>query len=84
MSVDPFLEIDYESLVNNTERECRKIINYIGLEWDDRCLEFYKNDRIVKTASNWQVRQPIYKESLHRWKHYETFLEPLKRALGQK
>ena len=76
-----FLEVDYETLVSNPEDESRRMINYIGLDWNDRCLEFYKTDRTVRTASNWQVRQPIYKESLNRRQHYERYLEPLRRAL---
>ena len=78
---EPMLEVDYESLVTNQEEESRRIIDFIGLDWDHRCLEFYNTERSIRTASSWQVRQPIYKESLQRWKHYEKYLAPLKQAL---
>ena len=80
---EPYLEIDYEKLVQNQEEESRRLIQYVGLEWDERCLEFYKTPREINTASNWQVRQPLYTDSLQRWKHYENYLDPLRRALEQ-
>jgi len=57
-------------------------LDFIGLEWDDRCLEFYDTKRQVVSASAWQVRQKIYKDSVARWRNYEKFLGPLK-ALKQ-
>jgi len=63
--------------VDDTEGQARKLIEYCGLEWDDECLKFHENKRNVKTASLAQVRQPIYKTSLARWKKYEKFLGPL-------
>lgn len=59
-----FLDLSYEELVANTEVQARRVIEFIGLPWDDKCLEFYKNERVVKTASVAQVRKPIYKSSL--------------------
>ncbi len=52
----------------------RKIIDFCGLEWEQRCLEFYRNERAVQTASRVQVRKPIYNKSIGRWKHFETEL----------
>lgn len=77
----PILEIHYEDLIDNFEDQSRSIIEFCGLEWDDRCLRFHENKRIVKTASYSQVRKPIYKNSVGRWKNYEAFIEPLTSAL---
>lgn len=77
-----FYDIRYEELVADTETEARKLIDYCGLDWNDACLEFYKHERSIRTASVTQVRQPIYKTSLARWKKYEKFLGPLIEALG--
>lgn len=77
MPKDRFLELPYEQLVEDQEGWSRKIIEFIGLPWDERCLEFYKTDRKVGTASNWQARQPIYKTSKERWRNYEQHVGPL-------
>lgn len=77
-----FYELRYEDLVENTEEQARKLLDYCALEWDDRCLDFHKNDRSIRTASVMQVRQPIYKTSVARWKKYEKFLQPLIEELG--
>lgn len=77
-----FYNIRYETLVDDTENEARKLIEYCGLEWDESCLAFYKNTRKIRTASVTQVRQPIYKTSKERWRNYEKFLGPLIAALG--
>lgn len=77
MPKDRFLELPYEQLVEDQEGWSRKIIDFIGLPWDERCLEFYKTDRKVGTASNWQARQPIYKTSKERWRNYEPHVGPL-------
>ncbi len=76
------LDVAYEDLVGNQEETSRKIIDHIGLPWDDACLQFHKLERTVLTASVWQVRQPIYKQSAGRWKNYEAHLGPLRKALG--
>jgi len=60
----------------------RQLIEFAGLEWDDACLQYYKTERTVKTASIWQARQPIYTSSVERWRNYEPFLGELKAALG--
>lgn len=70
-------EVRYEDLVMNFEEEAKKLIEYLGLEWTDSCKEFYKLERPVKTASVTQVRKPIYKSSINRWRKYEKYLTPL-------
>jgi tetratricopeptide (TPR) repeat protein len=75
-------EIRYEDTIADPEYWSRKLIAHVGLEWDDACLAPHKLERTVKTASHWQVRQPIYKTSVQRWKNYEQHLGPLKEALG--
>jgi tetratricopeptide (TPR) repeat protein len=76
------LNINYDDTVNNTEATARKLIEFCGLDWDDKCLEFHKQEREVKTASQWQVRQPIYKSSLDRWKRYDKHIGVLKEILA--
>lgn len=76
-----FLDIPYEALVEDQEGWSRKIIELIGLEWDERCLDFHKTERKVSTASNWQARQKIYKTSKERWRHYEKYVGPLQGLL---
>jgi tetratricopeptide (TPR) repeat protein len=71
------LEVPYAELVADQEVWTRKIIDFIGLEWNARCLEFHETERPVVTASSWQVRQPVYSGSIGRWKNYEKFLGPL-------
>lgn len=75
-------ELDYEELISNQEDMSRRLIDHVGLAWDDACLEFHTSKRSVRTASVSQVRQPIYKSSVAAWKKYERHLDPLKRALG--
>ncbi len=77
----PMLEVDYEEMVADQERRSRDLIDFLGLDWDDACLQFHKTDRAVQTASLWQVRQPIYTSSVERWRRYETELAPLKAIL---
>lgn len=72
----------YESLVDDTECEVRRLLEYCGLAFDERCLRFYENERAVRTASSEQVRQPIYRDGVDHWRHYEPWLGPLKEALG--
>jgi len=80
---DSFYEIRYETLVENPEEETRRLIDYCGLEWEDSCLEFYKNKRQVKTLSAFQVRQKLYSSSIGAWKNYEDELQPLIRILDK-
>jgi tetratricopeptide (TPR) repeat protein len=76
------LDVRYEEVVGNLEQEARRIIAHCGLPWDDRCLSFYETDRPIRTASASQVRQPIYKNAIGRWRVYEDNLGPLLIALG--
>jgi tetratricopeptide (TPR) repeat protein len=76
------LDVPYEELVVDPETWSRKMLDFIGLEWDARVLEFHTNKRQVTTASAWQVRQKIYKSSVARWRNYEKFIGPLK-SLGK-
>jgi len=72
----------YEQIIDDTEAEVRRLLDYCGLPFDERCLRFYENERAVRTASSEQVRQPIYREGLDHWKRYEPWLGPLQAALG--
>jgi len=78
----PMYNVKYEELVENQEKISRELISYIGLEWDEQCLQFHKNQRFIWTASYDQVRQPMYKKSTARWKNYEQQLSPLINILG--
>ena len=75
-------EISYESLVDDTEPQARRLLEYCELDWEPACLEFYKTKRVVNTVSATQVRQPIYKSSVALWKRYGERLQPLIDALG--
>jgi tetratricopeptide (TPR) repeat protein len=70
-------EVPYAELVADQEGWTRNILDFLGLEWDERCLDFQKTDRTVLTASFWQVRQEIYRRSAGRWRNYERFIAPL-------
>ncbi len=72
------LEVPYAELVAEQERWTRRILEFVGLPWDERCLEYHKTQRPVTTASVWQVRQKIYTSSVERWRHYEKFIGPLR------
>jgi len=76
------LSLVYEETVGDLERMARKVIDHIGLEWDEACLKFYETERSVKTASLGQVRQPIYTTSVGRWRKYEKYLKPLLDEIG--
>ncbi|MDX8502998.1 sulfotransferase [Mesorhizobium sp. VK4C] len=75
-------ENQYETLIEDQEEQSRRLIDYLGLPWDDACLRFFDRDGSVNTFSRWQVRQPIYKSSVKRWKNYESEIQPLIEALG--
>ncbi|MDB6083732.1 MAG: hypothetical protein JWN43_1613 [Gammaproteobacteria bacterium] len=74
--------IFYEHLIENTEAEVARLLDFCRLPFEPSCLRFYENSRAVRTASSQQVRQPIYREGLEHWRHYEPWLDPLKHALG--
>ncbi len=75
-------ENSYEQLVAEPEAQSRALIAFLGLEWEDACLDFQSNERLVLTPSRWQVRQQIYTSSVKSWAKYETHLGPLFEALG--
>lgn len=72
----------YETLVEDQEAQSRRLIDHLGLPWDEACLRFFDREGAVTTPSRWQVRQPIYKSSVKRWKNYESEIQPLIEALG--
>ncbi|HET6235169.1 MAG TPA: sulfotransferase [Acetobacteraceae bacterium] len=76
------LTIDYEAMVADLEGQSRRLIEFLGLDWEPACLDFHKTDRPVLTASGWQVRQPIYPQSVGRWRHYERHIGPLLEVLA--
>lgn len=75
------LEVDYETLIGDPEAGTCRLIAFCGLEWDDACLRPELNERTVRTASSWQVREPINKSGLERWRRYEPWLGELKELL---
>ncbi len=78
---DRFTEVEYETLIADRDSETRRLIAFCGLEWDEDCLAPEQNRRVVKTASMWQARQPVYRSSLARWKRYEPWLGSLRELL---
>ena len=78
----PILNVYYSDLIADAEAVARQMIGFIGLDWDDNCLNYHKSDRITATASWDQVRQPIYTKSLARWKHYRKHIDPLLDEFG--
>jgi hypothetical protein len=73
----PLLEVDYEETVADLEGVARKLVAYCGLAWEPGCLEFHRATRAVRTASAAQVRWPVFRTSVGRWKHYQQALAPL-------
>jgi len=76
------LRVHYEDLVNDLAGNVRRILEFCGLEFEERCLNFHTTARSVRTASSEQVRQPLYREGLEQWRHFEPWLGPLAAALG--
>jgi hypothetical protein len=72
----PMLEVAYEETVADPERTSRRLVDWCGLAWEPECLAFHERRRQVRTASAMQVRQPIYRNAVGRWKHYEDLLAP--------
>ena len=71
------LDVQYEDVVDDTENQIRRILEHCDLDFEESCVNFHQSDRAVKTASSEQVRQPIYKSSVHTWRHYEDHLSDL-------
>ena len=76
------LRVHYEDVVADLEGNVRRILDHCGLEFEPACVDFHRTERSVRTASSEQVRQPIYREALDQWRHYEPWLGPLREALG--
>jgi len=76
------LRVQYEDLVDDLEGHVRRLLDFCGLQFEPACVEFHKTERSVRTASSEQVRQPIYREGLEQWRHYEPWLGALREALG--
>jgi tetratricopeptide (TPR) repeat protein len=74
--------VHYESMVDDTEGEVRRLLEFCGLPWEEGCLRFHENKRAVRTASSEQVRKPIYREGKDHFRHYAAWLGPLENALG--
>lgn len=72
----------YEEMVEHTDDQIRRVLDYCGLPFEEQCLRFWETERAVRTPSAEQVRQPIYRSGLEQWRNFEPFLEPLKEALG--
>jgi hypothetical protein len=72
----------YEQMVEDPEREIRRLLDYCGLPFEENCLLFHQNARAIRTASSEQVRQPIFRDGVDQWRHFEPWLGPLKSALG--
>ena len=79
----PVLEVSYEDLIDDFERNVRRMLEFVGLDWDDRCLRYWETGRAVMTMSYDQVRRPIYRSSLNRHERYTKHLGPLREALAQ-
>jgi hypothetical protein len=78
----PMLDLDYEQLVADPDAECRRLLEFCGLPWDDRCLRFFESGREVLTLSRDQVSRPIYTSSVGRSRNYQEHLGPLRDALA--
>ena len=78
LPTNALLEVPYEGLVEDPAFWSRKMVDFIELPWDERCLDFHRTERTVVTASRWQVRQRISRSSIGRWRNYEKFLRPLR------
>ncbi len=76
------LRVQYENVVEDLDTQVRRLLDFLGLPFDQRCVEFHKTERAVHTPSAEQVRQPVYKSGLEQWKNFEPFLDPLKESLG--
>jgi tetratricopeptide (TPR) repeat protein len=76
------LRVNYEDVVADLDTQVRRVLDFCGLPFDERCLNFHKTERAVRTASSEQVRQPLYRNAVEHWKNFEPYLQPLKDALG--
>lgn len=79
---DKILDVYYEDLLEDPHTESRRLLKHCGLEWTPAVLDYYQQKRPVSSASLWQVRQPLYKSSVGRWKKYQQYLQPLQQILS--
>ncbi len=77
------LRVDYESVIDDLETQVRRLLHYCGLPFEPACLQYHQNRRAVRTASSEQVRQPIYRDAVAQWRHFDEHLAPLRSALGE-
>jgi hypothetical protein len=84
LTFSPWLEFRYEDVVADTEREARRILEFLGLPWDERVLKFYEHarEKIVRSPTYKEVTQPIYHKSVGRWKNYARHFEPMLETLA--
>ena len=82
MPATALLEVPYEELVTDQETWTRRMLDFIGLPWDPKCLDFHETERVVITASRWQVRQKINASSTGRWRRYEKHIGPLRELIN--
>ncbi len=82
LPAETLLEVPYEALIEDQEGWSRRMVDFLGLPWDPGCLDFHQTERVVITASKWQVRQKIHRASAGRWKHYEKYVGPLLGLVG--
>ena len=75
-------DVSYEELVSHQEITTRWLLEVVNLPWNDACLRFFETERSVRTASQWQVRQPMYSSSVGRWKLYDDYLGQLREGLA--
>jgi Tfp pilus assembly protein PilF len=73
----PILTLQYEQVVEDLESQARRLLEFLDVPWNERCLDFHRNERAVQTPSRWQVRRPIYRESVGRWRRYAPFIPQL-------
>jgi hypothetical protein len=76
------IELDYEHVVEDLPTQLRALLDFLELPWDQRCLDFHKTERIVRTASQSQVRVPLFRDGIGRWHPYLPYIGPLIEALG--
>ncbi|MEM7432396.1 MAG: sulfotransferase, partial [Pseudomonadota bacterium] len=77
------LRVQYEDVVADLETQVRRILEFCQLEFESTCVEYHKTERSIRTPSAEQVRQPIYQSGLEQWRKFESWLDPLKQALGE-
>jgi hypothetical protein len=76
------LRVQYEDLVDDLETQVRQLLAYCRLDYESDCVDFHKTERNVRTASSEQVRQPLYREGVNQWRHYDPWLAPLRAELS--